>query len=779
MKRITLVSVLFACGLLAASTPLFAQTAAPATPAAPPNWFNGTVTLSLLGRDNVDSSKFEEYRVVPKGVSMPVFTFQGSQDGKDFAVFGQNVYQADQRYFGGATVGWLGVSFDYNQIPHNMGNNGQTLFTETSPGQWNMSASLRKSLGDAVDAVLPATARTYPFYQNLLGPTIAAANSIDISGLRQRGTVTLDVGKGLPFDLSFTYLREVKTGYRGASGGDILGTVTSAVDAGESMNELTTDYGLRGAYNFKSGSASFKGGNVYATFNRNIYNDRMDSLVIDNPFRATDYVYTSTAKPGGPAQARFSTSPDNAANRGSFGFMLRFAGQTRASGDLAFGSWTQDAAFLPYTINSVIFTPTGAPANSVSALQQQSLNGKINTTSLNFGFSSRPVRGLGIRLRYRSYDLTNKTAKWVITGDTGGAPDRSWTDAEPSVDAPFGYATANPYSNNTKRFDTQVSYDIGDLTVEGAFHLASLDRTYREATTGDDNGWALSAVYHTSDWLGIRAVYDDATRTANGETLYGFQADEAERDRTRTGLQVELTPLSKVGVTFSYFRRNDEYPNRPDRIAVSQGVPVAGAQPIPGTPSGLLNAKYDTFSVDVDYTPSERAEIGGFYSYEKNASTNQWSTTTGVNLNNLLNYAGGDRGDTFGANARIALVPEKWTCSFLVQHQKVDGLMDITAREAGSFYTPGRTTLIPPGQGGAADIVDYDDTKLTTVVADLAYAVAKAWTLSFGYAYEKYTYANAFTSGDTIFPQSVLFFLKGNDNGYNVNVVYSRLNYRF
>ena len=75
MKRNTFVIVLLACGFLAAGSPLSAQTAAPAPSS---NWFNGTASILLLGRDNVDSSKFEEYRVVPKGVSMPVFTIQGS-----------------------------------------------------------------------------------------------------------------------------------------------------------------------------------------------------------------------------------------------------------------------------------------------------------------------------------------------------------------------------------------------------------------------------------------------------------------------------------------------------------------------------------------------------------------------------------------------------------------------------------------------------------------------------------------------------------------------------
>ena len=84
---------------------------------------------------------------------------------------------------------------------------------------------------------------------------------------------------------------------------------------------------------------------------------------------------------------------------------------------------------------------------------------------------------------------------------------------------------------------------------------------------------------------------------------------------------------------------------------MTSGAPTPGAQPIPNTPSGLLEAKYDSFTAEVGYNPSERIELDAYYTYEKDATTNQWSTTTGVNLNNLLNYAGTDKTDTFGLNA--------------------------------------------------------------------------------------------------------------------------------
>ncbi len=176
MKRITLLLVLVACGIAATSTPAFAQAQETTTAS---SWIMGKIDLLLLGREDVASSKFEEYRTVPKGVSMPTFTLQGSQKGIDFAVLGRNVSRTDQRYTGGVNSQWMGVKFDYNQIPHNMGNHGHSIESEVAPGVWTISSTLRSALGTAVDTKLPTSARTFPFYANLFAPMISSATVLE------------------------------------------------------------------------------------------------------------------------------------------------------------------------------------------------------------------------------------------------------------------------------------------------------------------------------------------------------------------------------------------------------------------------------------------------------------------------------------------------------------------------------------------------------------------------------------------------------------------------
>lgn len=758
MKRITVLSLLFAGGLLATSTPASAQTADASS------WFMGKINLLLLGRDDVASSKFEEYREVPKGMSMPAFTLQGDQKGTDFALFGQNVSRTDQRYTGWVKTDWIGVAFDYNQIPHNMGNDGRSILTETAPGVWSMSSTLRAALGNAVEST-SSSARTYDFYANLFAPTIASASVVDVSGLRQRGNVEFDLGRKLPFELKATYLRDVKTGYRGNGGGRIDGTVSTIMEVPWPLNEVTQDIGFRAAVNNKTW------GNVYAAYAHNWYNNRQETTLVDYPYQAVDKAYVSSV--GGPATARMINPPDNSADRTSFGVLLKFAKQTRLTADLAFGQWLQNAPLYPYTSNSTILNAVGVPANTLAALDVQSAHGKIDTRMLNFGFSSRPAEGLGLRLRYRTYNTDNKTATFVRTGSTGNNPDRSWAAASsPTPEEPFGYATANPYGTKTGRFDAQVSYDIQDLTLEATYRNAQIDRTYREATQGSENGWSIAAILHSGTRMLFRGVYDGNTRKASGydaasiAATAGLASDESERDSSHVGFDISLMPNDKATITLAYFRNKDDYPNQPDRVA---GVA--------GTANGLLGAKYDTFTIEADLTPNDRAGFGAYYTYEKNLSTTASicsATSTSCNVTGLLTFDGSDKGNTFGLNGHFVMVPDKWMFDFNARRQKVDGLMAITGDPAGSF------ALARAAYGGIQDITDYNDTDLTTVVAQVDYSFAKALGLSFGYAYEKYTFADAYsTVNNEVFPASGGFYLKTNDGSYKANVVYTKLTYHW
>lgn len=733
----------------------------------------GQISVGVLGRDDVASSRFFEYREVPKGVSVPCFSLFSKTDKLDFKLFGYNASQDDQRYLGWFKTKAFDLVFDYNSIVHNMGNDAHTIQTELSQGVWGLSDTLQQTLGTTVNAT-PTANRTLPFYDTLLNPTFDAAGSVDITSLRQRGSATFDLSKKLPFNLSLSYMRELKSGYRGEEGGGVYSAVTTVMEIPSPLNEVTQDIGVKAAKNFEKG-------NIHASFNRNLYNNRAETLTVDNPFQWFDTPYVATPAPavGGGSRARWITAPDNEASTTNLGFLFKFAKQTRVSGDFSMAKWTQNAPFYPYTINSAVLTPAGVRADSLAALQRPSFDGKIDTQTLNLTFSSRPAEHLALRAAFRSYDLSNKTNRFVITGDVAATPDRDWEVVTPSASDPYGHATANVYDHKTKKFTASAAYEIGDLTIEGQARIGRIERTSREAEKGDDNGYAITALYRAKDWLNFRGTYDDAKRTAEGETLYGFQADEAERTTKRTTIDVEFSLPKGVDLSFAYMLRDVKYPNRPDRIPVTSGAPTPGGQPFPNTPSGLLSAKYDSYTAEIGYAPNEKVELGAYYTYEKDRTTNQWSTTTGLALNNLLNYAGTDKTDTFGAHATFQLKPEVWTLSFYAMRQKVDGLMDITAREAGSFYTPGRTTLIPSGQGGAQDIDQWDDTLLTTVSAQLDYVVAKDWTVSAGYWYEKYDFKDAYQVGYQLMPQSIIIALKSNDSNYNANVLYGKLTYRF
>lgn len=138
-----------------------------------------------------------------------------------------------------------------------------------------------------------------------------------------------------------------------------------------------------------------------------------------------------------------------------------------------------------------------------------------------------------------------------------------------------------------------------------------------------------------------------------------------------------------------------------------------------------------------------------------------------------MTYAGNDKTNSFGANAVLHVVPDKWTFTLSARRQHVDGFMGVSTDPTNTFYTA-RASV-----GGPQPFTEWDDTKLTTAVAQIDYAFSKSWVFSVGYAHEDYQYLNPFTAGVDLMPQSVLIFMKPATGGYQANLGFATLHYRF
>jgi len=723
MKRTALVLILLGGGFLAVNGWGSAQeTEVPAK-----NWFLGKVTFQLLGRGDVESSKFEEYRLSPKGISMPDFTLVGSLNGKAFALFAENISQGDQRTAGSIKGGWFNLSFDYNQIRHNIGNNGRSLFNETAPGVWSLSTTLRSLLQTTWDAT-PSATKIYPWLMDFWGPSLTAGVKADVSLQRNRGSFVADFGKGPGFGLQLSYQRETRTGAKDTTP---IYVSSQIFELPTPTDYLTQDFGL-------TASLNRTWGNVHGGYHYNWFTNNIPLMMVDNPLRATDGLYVNPI--GGPAQGHNVMAPDNSASTLSFGTLVKVGRQTRFLGDVALGQWKQNASFFPYTFNTTVLTAAETPANSVLSLPAPSLNGRVNTTTMNLSLTTRPWEALFVNVRYRSYDFDNKTPPIVSPGYVSW--DRSWS---------LTGNTSVPYSFKTGRFEVIAGWDFGKiLALEGTLRNVINEKTFREAEKIVENAFSFSAIAHGFSWSRVRATYENSKRHASrieaGVADLAF--DEADRETEKIGLDIELSPFDPLTFSLSYFNRRDTYKN----------------------PSwGYQSAKYDTLTGEVNLDTG-RLDATVYYTSEKNRDGYRGYQT----ISSILEWYTAmtdDQTDSYGADILFKIVPEKWDLSVLYRFQKVNGFLNLDGSAA--------IQATRAGNGGIQDVPDFDDTSFTTLKARLSYVISSECVFSLGAGAERYRFNDASVKDGLYFPAPGVFMLSPHYGNYKVAVFTSSLTYRW
>jgi hypothetical protein len=740
----------------------------------------GLFSFGVWQRDSdTVSSKFLEYRDIPNGAVAPLFRFQGKKGDFRYDLIGHDVSQKDQQYFGRFEgTSWAFV-IDYTGIPHGFGNSGKSILEPVSETDWRLSDTLQQSFQDQVTA-LPTNARTYPFLAAIVAPTLAdKPPAIDIALQRNRTNLAFSLlPAGKNFDIGVTYFHERRSGDR-TNHGTSFG-FSNVVETTDPIRYVTQDFGL---------NATAKGnwGTAFAALHLNDFSNRFETFSFDNPWRAVDstdpnaYQAPGSGSVNGPKTGLLALPPSNEAWNVSGGTTLKFGPRTRLTADLQFGQWTQnDTAFIPYTTNTAIVTPSGEPATNPALLPESALDGKIDVFAINGFFTTRLTNDIRLNARYRLYQNENNTPR--IRFEEGYVRfDAVWEEI-PRISVPYGF--------DSNYLDVYGTFDAGSiLGFEVGYKWNQIERVFRESEQTSENTLRAAADLNFGGGVLVRGVYEFGSREYDQyDSIHGEEAsfleegppanltvlrryDQANRDRNRVGAQVQWAPDSAMfTLSAAYYLNRDDYDDSP--------VPCAGATPedlafCPGgeqTALGLMKAEYETFNLDVDVSPSDRTTFYGFYSREDlfNYQTGRQSGST-INFNPTSNWSStvDDKVDTIGAGANFTLVPEKWFLDLFYRYQKVDG---DNAIEAG-------TALRPP-TNPAQSIAEYDDTKINFVSGQVRYKLAQDWTFGLGAFWEDYEIQDTQTD-EVLFYMPGSFFINAINTDYQAWVGWLNLSYSF
>jgi hypothetical protein len=776
---------IFAVALSALAVPALAQQ----------DFEEGELTLGISQKDfDTNSSKFLEYRDVPQALVAPLVSLSGKKGNWRYRIHGRDVTQKDQSFFGQLDNGSVRFEGGYVGIPHNFGNGGKSILRPTSETSWQMSDTLQQLHQGVIDAA-PGSAVNYAFLSNLVAPSLAAAPAdVDLKLLRGRTNLAFNVTpRDSAFEVGVNYFHERRSGTRAANGTSFgFGNV---VETPEPLRYVTRDFALNASYRGDWGVAR-------AAVRFNDFKNSFDTFSFDNPFRATDgtdasaYQSPGSSSKNGAKFAVMALSPDNKAITETVGATFKFGTRSRLSADASFGQWSQDEdPFIPWTTNTAILTPGGQPATT-AALPAAKLDGKIDTMALNAFFHTKLTDDLGVNARYRRYDHDNKTPRYRL--EEGYVRyDAVWEEI-PRITVPYGYA------NDT--FDLYATYDLGVVGLEAGWKYNGMSRTFRETEDTSEHVFRLAADVRR-DWVALRGFGEfgsrdfdayDAVRAeeesflhvpgevalpANQTVLRRY--DQAQRDLTRMGGQIELSPASgKYGVFASYMHTKFEYDQSPVECEDVDLFPGQSAF-CPGgrqAPLGLIDDGYDTFTLEGNVAPSARVNLYAFYTWEDGdilQSGRQSGSTINFNTNDVWTANITTKGNSFGAGVDYTLVPDKWFLKLFGRYQDIDGnnLVSLLPGFTSVYGSNPALRQCTTGNGGTpCEIPEFDDTRLTYVMTSLEYRVAKQWSAGLGVGFEDYDINDAQT-GNALNYMPASFFLQANNRDYQAWVGLLSLSY--
>lgn len=741
-----------------------------------------------VGDVSRNSFKFGDYTGLNKrgayGTANISVVRRGDDDARYLEIVGRNL-GLDSRSLNieGGEQGNYSLRFGYSELPKLHSDTYQTPYSGmgtsrlTAPAGW--AGTIDRTPGGAINAPIAATVVTTAMMTQL------AANMKPFEVKTQRKDLALGLTKMLPagWDIDLSYKHNKKDGTK-------LKAAPLQIAGAGSRGTLLVPDPIDYTDDQFSILARYVGDKlqVQLGYQASLFKNSAAPLVFDNLF------YNGASITGGnQLTGQLGTMPDNQSHQINAAAGYTLSKDTRLSGSVAIGRMTQDQAFLPYISTTGIL-----PATPVS-----SLNGKVDTTHVDFKLNSKLTHSIKLTAGYRYDDRDNRTP----------VNQYAYNPADNTNAA--GYATNATQS--TRRWNTPLSKTKEVLYGDLDFHLAKattlklaydydrVKHTY-EPTAGDKEQTLKAEVKHQFNEM------------ASGGVGYAYSDRDASAYNGGLALQSTYTAVYLAGLcvapnTFLY--------NGVLTACTAAASATGATTPWLDTPAlrkyFLTDRKRDKLRAFANFAPNEKldlqfgasyynekypeAELGYGLTQAKGATLNfdaNWKATdalTGTFFLSMDDFKT-DQNAHNGSTNNI----ERETNAAAFQAARA-GVVSISDRswamglgfrvkpggkyEWGGDFTHassvGATRFSNLGTAIAATVLALPDTNTRRNRLDLfgKYEVKKDVAIQVNYAYEKYSSTDWAWDGQTLTSSTSLVGSGISSPNYKVHMIGASVSYKF
>ena len=677
-----------------------------------------------------ESAKFEEYRDINQGLYLqglwlrlytPDEKYSGELSGRQWGLQDQEYRLSFER------LGRWEVGFDWDQMRHIFSTNARTILNETSRGVFALPnprpAISTYNNGKSIDEISVRwdTARTYV----KLHPTEETDVVAEYTRVHKTGE--------RPFGMAF-----------GSPGGN-------AFEVLQPIEHTIHDFRLRGTW-------ATERWQLQAGYTLSVFVNDLTSVRADNPCQPAVAPFPPCAAGDVGTTKQFGTvslPPNNMAHTFSLQAGVNLPLRTRISTNFTYSLRLQNDDFLPQTsTNSLVL------ANPSLVLPQKSLHGNVQTVLFNANATSRPLPiPVTFTAKYRLYDLIDESD--VVRFSDFILNDQNTITRGPQFSQRFSYMRQNADLDGRWQVARPVALTLGT-------GWERWDRSITREVPTTDEFFAKAALdVMPTDWLSVRATYQPSFRrmdryntsalaqaeqdAAPGELGQSYllrKYDEADRDRQRVDLLVQITPTETLTVTPTASYKYDEYiASGLFHNSRSQG-PAEGQAML-----GLQTAVSWSAGIDVNWAPTDRLSFAAGYVHEsifqKQRSRSRPPDTPALDW--ISDNT--DTIDTYHASMTARLIPSKLDLKFAGNYAYALGRVE-TWNPSGTGSTVFNATPAAQARRWPA----FEDS-LLRLEASLRYHFSQVWTASLNYAYESFRKHDWRT--DTINP-----FVPGNSAVY-------------